>query len=54
MNWFYLGLDLVNFDILINNCVDCIFDFYDGRLLINNFKRNDIGFYKCYVSNFLG
>lgn len=54
VNWFYLGSDPANPDTPINNRADRIFDFHDGRLLINNLKRNDTGFYKCYASNSLG
>ena len=52
--WVYLGSDPANSDAPLNSRMDRIFDFHDGRLLINNLKRNDSGFYKCYASNSLG
>ena len=54
MNWFYLGSDPANPATPLNTHADRIIDFHDGRLLINNLKRNDTGFYKCYANNSLG
>ena len=54
VNWFYLGSGPANRATPLNTRADRIFDFHDGRLLINNLKRKDTGFYKCYASNSLG
>jgi len=54
VNWYYLGSDPANSELPLNTRADRMFDFHDGRLLINNLKRNDTGFYKCYASNSLG
>jgi len=54
VSWFYLGSDPANPELPLNTLANRIFDFHDGRLLINNLKRNDTGFYKCYASNSLG
>lgn len=54
VHWVYLGSDRANPDKPLNTRADRISDFHDGRLLINDLKRNDTGFYKCYASNSLG
>ena len=54
VNWFYLGSDPANRATPLNTRADRIIDFHDGRLLINNLKRKDTVFYKCYASNSLG
>ena len=54
VSWFYLGSDPANPGTPLDIRADRMFDFHDGRLLINNLKRNDTGFYKCYASNSLG
>ena len=54
VSWFYLGSDPANPELPIDTRAGRVFDFHDGRLLINDLKRNDTGFYKCYANNSLG
>lgn len=54
VHWFYLGSTPANPDKPLNSRENRMIDYHDGRLQINNLKRNDTGFYKCYASNSLG